>query len=231
MRRKLLVAGALVAVAVASVATYAFATSTADAVIHACVAKADGSVRIVAAANACKNNEASVDWSQQGPAGPQGAQGRDGAQGPAGPAAPSPDAIQATAEIVGAKSGPIAGDGPNGKVIVIAVSHEIVSPRDLATGQSSGKRQHKPLTIRKEIDKSTPLLYKAVTTNEVLSSVTLTYFKGGSPVMTVKLTNANIASLSQSGGTESLSFTYQKITWTWIDGGITHSDDWEAPVA
>jgi type VI secretion system secreted protein Hcp len=30
---------------------------------------------------------------------------------------------------------------------------------------------------------------------------------------------------------EEISFTYQKIEWTWTDGGITADDDWEAPRA
>jgi type VI secretion system secreted protein Hcp len=30
---------------------------------------------------------------------------------------------------------------------------------------------------------------------------------------------------------EHVSFCYQKIEWTWMDGGITAMDDWEAPVA
>ena len=30
---------------------------------------------------------------------------------------------------------------------------------------------------------------------------------------------------------EEVSFTYQKIEWTFEDGGITAEDDWEAPVA
>lgn len=34
----------------------------------------------------------------------------------------------------------------------------IVSPRDAASGLPTGKRQHKPVTIVKELDKSTPLL-------------------------------------------------------------------------
>ena len=29
---------------------------------------------------------------------------------------------------------------------------------------------------------------------------------------------------------EEIAFTYQKITWTWIEGGITAEDDWETPV-
>jgi type VI secretion system secreted protein Hcp len=30
---------------------------------------------------------------------------------------------------------------------------------------------------------------------------------------------------------EEITLTYQKIQWTWNDGGVTASDDWEAPVA
>ena len=33
--------------------------------------------------------------------------------------------------------------------------YDVQSPRDLATGQASGKRMHKPITITKELDKST----------------------------------------------------------------------------
>lgn len=44
----------------------------------------------------------------------------------------------------------------------IVVSYEVKSPRDVATGQSSGKRMHKPFIITKELDKSTPLLRTAV---------------------------------------------------------------------
>ena len=39
-----------------------------------------------------------------------------------------------------------------------AANHEIKSPRDLATGQASGKRMHKPITITKEWSASSPLL-------------------------------------------------------------------------
>jgi type VI secretion system secreted protein Hcp len=30
---------------------------------------------------------------------------------------------------------------------------------------------------------------------------------------------------------EEVSFTYQKITWTWNDGAITATDDWLGPIA
>jgi type VI secretion system secreted protein Hcp len=59
----------------------------------------------------------------------------------------------------------------------------------------------------------------------------------------VELVNANIASidtrmannthpdLANFAPYEEIAFTYQKITWTYVDGGITSSDDWEAPVS
>jgi len=42
----------------------------------------------------------------------------------------------------------------------IAFEQEIVSPRDAASGLPTGKRQHKPFTITKELDKSSPVLAK-----------------------------------------------------------------------
>ena len=39
-----------------------------------------------------------------------------------------------------------------------AVSHEIKSPRDLASGQATGKRMHKPFTVTKEWSASSPSL-------------------------------------------------------------------------
>jgi len=40
--------------------------------------------------------------------------------------------------------------------MVIAVEHEVLSPCDAASGLPTGKRQHKPLSITKEVDKSSP---------------------------------------------------------------------------
>jgi len=42
----------------------------------------------------------------------------------------------------------------------IAFEQEIVSPRDAASGLPTGKRQHKPFVITKELDKSSPVLAK-----------------------------------------------------------------------
>ena len=166
-------------------------------------------------------------------------------------------ALNAYLRLKGAKQGDIKGSvtqkGREGRIAVIAVSHEIVSPRDAASGLPTGKRQHKPLVITKELDKASPLLHAALVSNESLTSVTLDFFAakiagpaGGAGAevndYTIALTNASIASirtvmpnnklpdLAKLATYEEIAFTYQKITWTWNDGGITASDDWESPV-
>lgn len=157
----------------------------------------------------------------------------------------------------GQKSGDIKGSvtqkGREDSILVIAVSHSIVSPRDPASGLPTGKRQHKPFVITKELDKSSPLLYNVLCTNENLPEWTLKFWTpqgAGGPGMgsevqhfTIKLTNANIASIDyrmlnnkipenlQRKEYEEIAFTYQRIEWVWTDGGITAEDDWEAPVA
>ena len=44
----------------------------------------------------------------------------------------------------------------------ITFEQEILSPRDAASGLPTGKRQHKPFVITKELDKSSPVLAKGV---------------------------------------------------------------------
>jgi type VI secretion system secreted protein Hcp len=166
-------------------------------------------------------------------------------------------ALNAYLKLKGQKSGEIKGSvtqkGRENKIMVIAVSHEIISPRDAASGLPTGKRMHKPFVITKELDKATPILYSVLVTNENVSEWELQFWTPqlratsgtGTEVQhyTVKLTNANIASISfrmannkhpdlmKFAEYEEIAFTYQKIEWTWNDGGITAGDDWEAPSA
>jgi type VI secretion system secreted protein Hcp len=115
---------------------------------------------------------------------------------------------------------------------------------DEASGLPTGKRQHKPFTITKSVDASSPLFMQSLTLNENLISVRLGVFRpvsggGTEHFYTVELTNANVVEIDQAleqnstgalGYREYISFTYQTITWTYVDGGITAEDDWETPV-
>ena len=165
-------------------------------------------------------------------------------------------ALNAYLSLKAANQGDIKGSvtqkGREGKIMVIAVSHEIVSPRDPASGLPTGKRMHKPLVITKEVDKSSPLLYNMLVNNENVPKWELQFFtpqldakRGtGSEVQhyTIKLENANIASISFRMANnkhpdlmkfelyEEIAFTYEKIIWTWKDGGIESEDNWQAPM-
>jgi len=165
-------------------------------------------------------------------------------------------ALNAYLKMKGQTQGEIKGSvtqkGRENKILVIAYEHGIVSPRDSASGLPTGKRMHKPLMIMKELDKATPLLYNILVNNENIPEWQLEFWTpqssaargAGSEVQhyTIELMNASIASIEQIMLNvknpelakyvehEKIFFTYQKITWTWKDGGITAMDDWEAPV-
>lgn len=156
-------------------------------------------------------------------------------------------ATNAYLTIKGQKQGQVKGSvtqkGREGWIAVYAFHHEIVSPRDAASGMPTGKRQHKALSITKEIDKSTPLLLQALINNETLTEVILRFYGADSKgtgaerlIYTIKLTNASISDIAEdmlNNKTDDglkmpvldiVSFTYQKINWTWEDGGIAAED-------
>jgi type VI secretion system secreted protein Hcp len=231
---------AFVALVVAGLATYSWAASSASQTINACV-NDEGKLRLVPAVSECKKAETPLTWNTVGPAGPPGqpgaqgaagatgatgAAGRDGRDGTSGAPA-DPNAADGTVSVVGAKQGLFS----TTPITITGVSHEIVSPRDPASGLPTGKRQHKPFTITKQLDKTTPLFLNALVNNENLTSVLIGLLRNGQQVATIKLTNASIAGYTANGENEHWSFTYQKIEWTWLDGGISTTDDWEAPVS
>ena len=129
---------------------------------------------------------------------------------------------------------------------VIGWSHEVISPRDAASGLPTGKRQHKPYVVTKEIDKASPLLANVIVGNENITDWKLELWRTNSAgaeehYYTIELVNANIAGIRSESlnnkypdnmahmAREHASFTYQKITWTYEDGGITGYDDWKTP--
>ena len=57
--------------------------------IHACVKKSNGDLRIIAPSGSCKKGETALHWNISGLAGPQGPQGNAGLTGPQGPSGPA----------------------------------------------------------------------------------------------------------------------------------------------
>src|SRR4051794_6640833 len=85
-----------------------------SAVIHACVKKKTGLVRIVAASATCRRGESPVAWNAQGARGANGAAGAAGPQGPAGPAGAVGLKGDSGAQGAAGPAGPAGPQGPAG---------------------------------------------------------------------------------------------------------------------
>ena len=154
--------------------------------------------------------------------------------------------LRVTGEIQGEIKGSVTTAGREDSMEVIGFSHEVISPRDAASGLPTGKRQHKLLTITKEIDKATPLLANALSQNENITEMELRFWRPSRSgkeyqYYTIELVNASISGIQSEmlnnkypenikhNVREHVSFSYQKIIWTYEDGGITAEDDWQTP--
>lgn len=121
---------------------------------------------------------------------------------------------------------------------------EIKAPRDVATGQASGrreaasgmatgKRMHKPLVITKELDKASPLLMRAYQSSEVFPTVTLEFVgdvdgDGTADYHKIELHDVVITSIQAARSasraargtapTEEVTFAYGKVAIDGADG-------------
>lgn len=163
-------------------------------------------------------------------------------------AQPSFAALNAYLRLAGEKQGEIKGSvtqkGREGSIMVIATNHEVFATRDAASGLPTGRRQHEPFRITKEIDKSTPLLMRTLVDNERLTRFELQHWQPSQTGIevqyyTIILHNARIVSIQQEmlnnkypenmqhKEREHVSFVYEGIEWIYEDGGIMGQDDWQ----
>jgi len=140
----------------------------------------------------------------------------------------------------GKKQGALKGESTREKredrFAALALDYELRSPRDPATGQASGKRQHSPLSVVKEWGAASPQLFQALVTNEVLETVDIDCYgvlESGEKALVhkVKLSNATVTSIGQSGGgeagpreLETVAFTFEKIEHLTPAGATLASD-------
>ncbi len=159
-------------------------------------------------------------------------------------------ALPAYLTLVGERQGPIIGSckqkGREDSIMVQAVDHEVSLPRDPQTGLATGKRVHHPLTVLKLVDRSSPLLYMALTGGEHMKAVEIRWYvineKGQEECyFSTTLEDAIIVSMkafkkncqdpafSHLGDMEEVSFTYRRIIWRAVKDGVESEDDWSTP--
>lgn len=137
-------------------------------------------------------------------------------------------------------------EGREGTILVYALDHLINIPRDTHTGLPTGKRIHGALKITKEFDASSPKLFQALTSGEQFSEVLLDFYRispagAEESYYTIKLENAIIVDIrawfpetivksnEPFKHMEDVSFSYEKIIWTWVPDGIEAEDSFSAP--
>ncbi len=136
--------------------------------------------------------------------------------------------------------------GHENEILVEAFKHVVTKPTDPQSGQPSGDRVHRPVVITKVFDKSSPKLYNALCTGELLPKVEIKWFRatqagGTEHYFTTKLEDAIIVNIdaympncqdknvAQFTHLEDISFTYRKISWRHEKASTEGADDWRAP--
>ncbi len=135
--------------------------------------------------------------------------------------------------------------GDDGPIECVYFQSSLTTTTNTKTGQQTGRRQHEPIVIRKRIDKSTPLIAKALCNNEVIDAE-FKFFRPNSDgqdenFYTIEIGTGRIASFRELSPDnqaavngefasilpmEEVSFVFHTITWTYTNGGIEHMDTW-----
>ncbi len=122
----------------------------------------------------------------------------------------------------------------------------VLTAREAGSGMATGRRQYEPLMIRKRIDKSSPLIAKALVENAKIDG-TFKFFRPNptgdgttEQFYSVEIKDGRVASMKQyvpdtivpvsstEPPLEEIAFVFHTITWTYTNGGVTHTDTWSA---
>jgi type VI secretion system Hcp family effector len=128
--------------------------------------------------------------------------------------------------LTGARQGELRGGGANGAINVVGLDFVLKRPFDAGTQlPTAGKAMCRGVSFRKPTDASTPALYQAESTNEVMSRAV--FREAG---LTISLTNAAVASVhhlaaAQSGHFEDVVLAPRRIEFEWTANGATSVHD------
>ena len=133
--------------------------------------------------------------------------------------------------------------GREGSIECLYFEDSVRTAREKGTGMATGRRTYNPIIIRKRIDKSSPLLAKALCNNEIIEG-SFKFFRPSpsgdgttQQFFTVEIAEGRINSIKRVSPdtidpasaseppTEEIGFVFHTITWTYEDGGVVHTDN------
>ncbi|MFO0634391.1 MAG: type VI secretion system tube protein TssD [Nannocystaceae bacterium] len=134
--------------------------------------------------------------------------------------------------------------GRENSIECLSYEASVITAREAGSGQATGRRTYTPIVIRKRIDKSTPLIAKALRRNEKIDAI-FKFFRPNpagdgttQQFFTVKIDNGRVSSFKMVSPnainpgtaleppTEEVAFVFHTITWTYTDGGVEDTDEW-----
>ncbi|WP_224247247.1 type VI secretion system tube protein TssD [Hyalangium gracile] len=136
--------------------------------------------------------------------------------------------------------------GREGSIECVYYEQGVITAREAGSGLATGRRQYQPLLIRKRIDKSTPLLMKALCENQVIEATfkffrpnpngdgtteqfyTVNFKQGRINTIKQLVPDTIVPATSKDPALEELTFVFHTIGWTYTNGGATHEDSWSA---
>ena len=116
-------------------------------------------------------------------------------------------------------------------LVLMSLSNSAVSPRELQSGKlAPGHRKWASFQIANSLAKNSPLISPSeVGTKSIRITASQVNANGKSkPLYTIILDGATLTKNEKrsTSGVEKYQITFQKIQWTWNDGGITFKDTW-----
>lgn len=150
-----------------------------------------------------------------------------------------------------AKQGAVKGEssqetlGRKDTIECIYFQHRVKTAREANTNVMLGRRQHEPILVRKHIDKSTPLLMQALTTNEQIKDATFKFYRPNptgdgttEQFFTITIKNGNVAAIHHCSPDtkdpsdvhvapyEEVELVFQDIEWRHETGKTSAADSW-----
>lgn len=127
----------------------------------------------------------------------------------------------------------------SGSIELKSSSNGVTIPVDSQWGKLTGTRVHRPITVVKEFDQTTPLLYRAVCEGRTMKKATIKMYRileSGieAEYFNIILDNVKITTIApylapngmSSMHLETLELRYEAITWKYTDGNIIYRDSW-----
>ncbi|MEJ2046426.1 MAG: type VI secretion system tube protein TssD [Reinekea sp.] len=139
--------------------------------------------------------------------------------------------------------GSVAVAGREGSMEILEFDHNIYIPTDRDSGELTGTRKHGAIHITKAFDAASPYLFKACCNGQKLQKAIITWYKIDETGQEVpyyqhllegvkvnsyapQMANVKDPGMEKIPHVENVALRYEKITHTYLDGNVSHSDSW-----